>query len=63
MLPPFPEVLAPTFIGFALSAALFHGVRLIAKPAKDECERHTGFWRMPQATAEQAPVEICIVSP
>ena len=63
MLPPFPEVLAPTFIGFALSAALFHSVRFITKPAKDECERITGFWRIPGATAEQAPIEICIVSP
>jgi hypothetical protein len=62
-----PDLLAPTFIGFALSAALFHGRRLlVAQMKKRECERITGFWRLeapPTARAEQSPIDICIVSP
>jgi hypothetical protein len=61
-----PDLLAPTFIGFALSAALFHGRRLlVAQMKKSECERRTGFWRLETATAraQRLPIEICVVSP
>ena len=61
-----PDLLAPTFIGFALRAALFHGRSLlVAQMKKNECERRTGFWRLeaPTAIAERSPIDICIVSP
>ena len=63
-----PDLLAPTFIGFALSAVLFHGRRLlVAQMKKKQCERRTGFWRLETygatAIAEQSPIEICVVSP
>jgi len=64
MLPPFPEVIAPTFIGFALGGVGYVFVRLlIAFPDKNECERHMGFWRPPTALAEEYPIEVCVVAP
>jgi len=58
MLPPFPEVIAPTFIGFALGGVGYVVVRLlIAQPDKRECERRMGFWR----PADMNPIEICVV--
>lgn len=61
MLPPFPEVIAPTVLGFALSAIVLNTLRLMAKTDKKECERRMGFWRAPTALAEKAPIEICVV--
>jgi hypothetical protein len=58
MLPPFPEVIAPTFIGFALGGVGYVFVRLlIAKNENKECERRMGFWR----PADMNPIEICVV--
>jgi hypothetical protein len=58
MLPPFPEVIAPTFIGFALGGVGYVVVRLlIAQPDKKECERRMGFWR----PEHNNPIEICVV--
>lgn len=59
MLPPFPEVLAPTFIGFALGGVGYIFVRLFAQTKSMVCERRMGFWR-PQ---DKNPIEICIVAP